>query len=176
MVEQAGKEAHGATPPAFSKCPNVPVKKNRGNGGTRGTPSVFGASSWGTCSPLEKRGNSDNQTEGKLGALIFKNIFVFPLFPNTSIRGNGYKPRGCWLFPRSPCSPRFQVPVYLGIYAGWGYASLGTAFTIHGVGVDHVQACRPAAGQAIFLVPAAIPVGVVLGDSPGPLQRFHNPR
>ena len=106
VVEQAGKEAQCATSPGLHLLPDVPVKKNRGNGGTGGTPSVSGPSRGGTCTPPKIVGNSDNHMSGIARSLIFKNMFVFPLFPNTSIRGNGYRPRFYWPFPRSPCSPR----------------------------------------------------------------------
>ena len=106
VIEQTGKEAHGFTSPDLHHCPNVSVKKKRGNGGTMGTPNDSGAFIGGFCTPRFFVGNSDNQTSGKRRSLIFKNMFVFPLFPKHQIRGNGYRPRPCWLFPRSPCSPR----------------------------------------------------------------------
>ncbi len=105
VIEQAGKEAHGFTSPDLHHCPNVSVKKKRGNGGTVGTPNDSGAFREGFCTPRFFVGNSDNQTSGKRCSHIFKNMFVFPLFPKHQIRGNGYGPRLCWLFPRSPCSP-----------------------------------------------------------------------
>jgi hypothetical protein len=106
MIEQRGKQAHEVTSLDLHHCPNVSVEKNRGNGGTVGTANVSGAFRGGFCTPRFFVGNSNNQMLRKTGGSIYKNMFVFPLFPIHLIRGNGYKPRFYWLFPRSPCSPR----------------------------------------------------------------------
>ena len=69
------------------------LEKNRGNGGAVGTANVSGAFKEGLCSPRFFVGSGDNQMLGNAETPIFKNMFVFPLFPIPSIRGYGYRLR-----------------------------------------------------------------------------------
>ena len=109
VIEQAGKEAHCATSPGLPYIPNVPVKINRGNGGTVGATNVSRVSRRGICSPPFFRGNSDNQRPGTEQALIFKNMFVFPLFPIHLIGGTatGHGITSCSPIPPVPHKTRF---------------------------------------------------------------------